>query len=249
MYFVLNAFTFGKGIGIRINGISLRFPTRYFRYFPPDYEADNFTFLTQKCKSGDVVIDIGAHFGLFAIAAAKSVAPAGRVYAFEPTPSTFKVLSQTIGLNKFESVIRPSQKAVADKPGKTKFYIGETPGDVANSLVNYNDTIHKGYDVELTSCDSFCDENKIAPAFLKIDAEGAELSVLKGASKTLKIHRPFCILSMHPLSLQKGGNSNEMVWDFVQQFNYEILYENKRIDKAGFVEKKDLFDVHLLPRG
>ncbi len=246
-YKLLHFITLGKGVKININGFKLRFPTRYYRSFPADYEKDNYKFLRDNCKKNNVVIDVGAHIGLFSVCTASLTGNQGKIYAFEPTPSTFDLMQLTIKLNHLEETIFPVKAAVADKKGKTKFYMGSGVGDVANSLVNYNDNKHLGYDVDLISLDEFVVEKKIHVDFIKIDAEGAELSVLKGAKEILKSHRPVCILAMHPDSITKFGDSNETIWNYILDFNYSVYHNDKLMDKEAFCRERNLFDVYLMP--
>ena len=150
-------------------------------------------------------------------------------------------------MNKFKDIIQPVNAAVADKKGTTKFYIADAAADNSNSLVNYRDNIHNEYTVQLLTVDDFVFENEIKLSFLKIDAEGAELSVLKGARRVLSEQRPICILAMHPKSIRKFGDSNEAIWDYICALNYRILRGNQKMEKMGFCNNSELFDVHLLP--
>lgn len=248
IYSILNMLNGGKGFSVKINNFSLRLPTRYFRYFPGDYESANFSFLESFCKKGDVIIDVGAHFGLFSVRAAQITGTNGKVYAFEPAPPTFDLLKKTISLNKVENIVFPVKAAMTDKNGEATFYISNTVGDVANSLVNYNDNIHTGYKVELIQCDTFVQKHNIKVGFFKIDAEGAELSVLKGAEKVLREQKPYCILSMHPASIIKFGDSNEKIWKFLAGLDYDVHVNNKSVTEADFCQMKEMFEAHLIPR-
>lgn len=238
-----------KGIARIINGVTIKLPVKYFRYFPADYEADNFQFLKENCKPANTVLDIGAHIGVFAVAAAKYVTGAGKVFAFEPTPSTNKLLQKTIQFNNLANVVFARNEAIGKETGKTTFYISDTEGDNSNTLISYLDDrkIHK-LEVNVTSVDTFVEEMKIdKTGFLKIDAEGAELDVMKGAIKTLQQHRPACILSIHPNPILAKGDKLEDIYDLIQQLNYSITYNNKPIAKNEFCSNRELIDVHLLP--
>jgi FkbM family methyltransferase len=244
----LNVLNGGKGLKVSINNFFLKLPTRYFRYFPKDYEAANFNFLESVCKQGDAIIDVGAHFGLFSVRASQIVGSKGKVFAFEPAPSTFSILNKTVLINNVENIVVPIKAAMSDNNGQAKFYLSSTVGDVANSLVNYNDNVHMGYEVDLIKCDSFVQKKNIKVNFFKIDAEGAELSVLKGAEWVLREQKPYCILSMHPSSILKFGDSSEKIWNFLQGLNYYILVNNKNTSEAEFCGLKEMFEVHLIPK-
>ena len=159
IYKLLDILSMGKGLKRTVNGHTLRLPTRYFKYFPKNYESENFEFLSNSCKPGAVVIDIGAHIGLFSVVASQITGKTGKVYAFEPAPDTFALLQKTIVINHEEQVIEPIQKAVGKENGKITFFITDNKADNANSLVNYRDesSLH-GIDVTVTSVDDFVKE-------------------------------------------------------------------------------------------
>ena len=68
-------------------------------------------FIRNNISEGMTVIDIGAHIGLYTIAMGKIVKGSGKIYSFEPTPATFKVLQKNIHLNEMNNIVRPLNKA------------------------------------------------------------------------------------------------------------------------------------------
>ena len=246
-YFFINTITLGNGVPITINDFKLKFPLKYHRYFPKDYEKDNFNFVRKHGRFRMISLDVGAHFGLFSIFLQKE--SKGTVYAFEPTPSTIEIIKETIKINHCEDSVHIIPSAVDERPGKAIFFINEVEGlSLANSLIDYNNPEHpqKGYEVNVTSIDEFVKEKKVMVDFIKIDAEGAELGVLKGARNTIMTTKPLIILSMHPGSITKRNESNEQIWNFLTPLNYKILFDGKQIDKKDFCNKTDLFDVQLI---
>lgn len=247
-YKVLHILTLGRGLKITVNGFTLRFPTRYFRRFPANYEADNYEFLRKHCGKGQTVIDVGAHLGLFSICAWQCTGRTGKVYSFEPTRTTFDLLQETIRINGARNHVKALQAAVADQKGKVTFYIGEAKTDVANSLVADPERKRNSYEVPMVALDEFVEKNNAGHIdFIKIDAEGAELSVLKGARKILTEHRPVCILGMHPSSIYKFGDSAKAIWDFIRDVNYRVEFNETLMEESDFCERSELFEVHLLP--
>ena len=81
---------------------------------------------------------------------------------------------------------------------------------------------------------------------IKIDAEGAEYSVLKGSEKTLRKFRPKIILGLHPKSIENFGDSLILIYDFISTLGYKITYENAIMSKEVFINKCDIFDVRLI---
>ena len=249
LYKVLNIATFGRGMKRIVNGHTLRLPTRFYRFFPDNYEHENFEFLFSSVKKGDVVLDVGAHIGLFAVIAAQTVSNEGKVYAFEPTPATYQLLQTSVAINNNQNNIKIFQKAVGSSIGKITFFISDNKADNANSLVNYKEDrpLH-GIDIDVTTIDAFVKEQNLTKInFIKIDVEGAEYDALKGSVETFNKFKPACILAIHPEPIKAKGDSLETIFDFIQQLNYKILYNNKPISKEAFCASTDLLDLHLLP--
>lgn len=246
-YGLLNLVTLGRGIKRNFEGNVVRLPTQYYRYFPEGYERENFLFLNQHLKPGMNVIDVGAHIGLMSVAIASKVGASGKVYAFEPTPTTVNILKHTIRLNKVENIfVEPV--ALSDKKGTMTFYISNYEADNSNSLVNNDrrDRDEKSIEVEVNTIDDFVKDRKISRLdFLKIDAEGAELHVLKGASSTIAKDKPPMILSIHPASIKNFGDSQESIWDMLHDWHYNIIVDGKAVDRNTFSSRTDLFEVYL----
>jgi len=246
-YFFLDTITFGRGVSVTISDFKFIFPWKFYKFFPLDYEKENFIFFRNHCKPHMNIIDIGAHFGLFSVFMSKLLG--GKVFSFEPTPSTTKILKKFIKLNKVENSVEVIQAAASDSSGKSIFYINPEEGAVGNSLVKAGEInqIAKGYEVDVIRLDDFVDTKKIKIDFIKIDAEGAELHVLKGAEKILKKDRPFIMLGIHPNALKGINITNEMIWDFLASHNYQVWYNGQKILKDHFCNEQHLFDVQLIP--
>lgn len=249
IYNLLDIAGMGKGLKRTINGHTMRLPTRYFRYFPKAYESENFEFLTNSCKPGAVIIDIGAHIGLFSVIASQVTGENGKVYAFEPAPSTYQLLQKTLTINHNESVIETFQRAVGRGTGKITFFVSDGLADNGNSLVNYKDDrpLH-GIDVEVTSVDAFIKEKNLRRLdFIKIDVEGAEYDTLRGASETLQSLRPVCIVAIHPEPIKTKGDRLEDIYDFIISCRYRIMFNKKEFSKVELLANKELIDLHIYP--
>lgn len=245
-YSLLNAVTFGKGVPRTINGLTVRFPARWSRYYPADYEKENYAFLKQQVKPGMHIIDIGAHIGLFSASASQLTGPTGKVVCFEPTPGTYAVLTETLRLNHCTNVT-PVQAAVSHTPGEAVFYIGDAEGCNSNSLVkNKSEEELTAYPVKLVDIDSVVATYQLRPSLIKIDAEGAELDVLRGGLQTYKNFKPILILGLHPDFVKKKGDTMEQIWDVVEGAGYKVNMDGKPISKDAFCNHADLFEVHCL---
>ena len=140
--------------------------------------------LERVLEPGMVFLDVGAHLGLHTLAAARRVGKSGRVFSFEPTPATYKLLCQTLRLNALDDCVT-ARRAAAGREDTTKpLYIGTISGH--NSLYPLPG-VETTVEVEVVQLD-----NELPPAqhvdVAKIDVEGAELDVLsacRGSSQKI----------------------------------------------------------------
>jgi FkbM family methyltransferase len=249
IYKIVDFFTFGKGLTKSFHGYKLRLPTRYINYFPANYETENFDFVKSSVKPGSIVFDIGAHMGFFANITAQITGSMGKVYAFEPTPSTFEMLQQMCSANKNNQTIVPVNAAVGKEEGVVTFYISNDKIDNTNSALGYrNAATHKPIDIPLTSIDTFVQKNNIARLdFIKIDVEGFEYDAVLGGLTTFKTLKPKVILAIHPKIIAEKGDRLEDIYDTVLACNFSILYNGQPISRDIFCSNTDMIDLHLIP--
>lgn len=228
--------------------MKIRFPAKWSRYYPADYEKENYTILQQFIKPGMDIIDIGAHIGLFSTCCSQLNAGKGKIISFEPTPGTYALLNETLSINKCENVISV-QAAVSEKEGIATFYISHTAGCNSNSLVkNREEKDLSAYDVKLVTIDSIITTYSLKPSLVKIDAEGAELDVLKGGVKTFKEFKPALILGLHPAFIRQKGDSLEDIWDLMTNLQYKMELDGKEMSREDFCGRDLLFDVHCFSK-
>ena len=243
-YSVLELLTFGKGVSRTINGIKIKFPAKWSRYYEPDYEADNYFFLKNYAKPGMHIIDIGAHLGLFSVSSSQLTGSTGKIICFEPTPGTYEVLKKTLALNQCDNVF-PLQQAVGAAKGESVFFVSSTAACNSNSLVeNVSEGKAEKYNVTITTIDDIVNAFQLHPDLIKIDAEGAELDVLRGGIKTLNVMKPTLILGLHPRFIKQKGDSLESIWEILMAAHYKIEMEGREVSKEAFCNNELLFDVH-----
>jgi FkbM family methyltransferase len=249
VYSLLEKITFGQGLSKTVNGVKVKLPAKYIRYFPSNYEEDNFSFLKSVCGEGAVVLDIGAHIGLFSAIAARVAGDSGKVFAFEPAPNTLPVLYQTIRINQLGNVISPVNQAMGKETGKITFFISDEEADNSNSLVSYKqDRKLNGVEVDVNTIDHFVASKKLNRVdFIKIDVEGAEFDTIRGGVEVFRKYQPSFILAIHPEPIEKKGDKLEDIYDFLLSLNYNITYNNKFISKGTFCANRELIDLHLIP--
>jgi FkbM family methyltransferase len=132
-------------------------------------------------KDGDTVVDAGANMGMFSVWVAKNYRHS-HIYAFEPTPETFAILQKNIAPY---PNIKAFNCALGEKAGHASIVVMESSGS------NY---IGKGgIPVEIKTIDSM----NIKLNFLKMDTEGYEGNILKGAAQTIRENKPIIAMSAY----------------------------------------------------
>lgn len=135
-------------------------------------------------QPGMNVVDIGAHIGTYTVLAAEKVGITGKVIAIEPEPNNYKVLVENINLNNFKNVI-PTDIALSDHDGTEKFYFYDR--STCHSLVPEDNKKNDFIEVKVQTLDNLLDKLNLKKVdIIKIDTEGSEIPILKGAEKTLK---------------------------------------------------------------
>jgi FkbM family methyltransferase len=176
-------------------------------------------------KPGDVVIDAGANIGLTSIYASKLTGSKGSVYGFEPLNSTFELLCKNIRINRIKNIV-PLQIALSNYNGKGNIYPNIHINRGAASL-NPNQVEQNPIDVEVKTLNSWIKENNIFNIdFIKIDVEGSELELLKGASELFQ-HSPKPTICMeYSEEVSRDNNINDL-YNFLKNELGYILFKSK----------------------
>jgi FkbM family methyltransferase len=139
---------------------------------------------------GSAVFDIGANVGYYTLLASVLAGESGHVYAFEPVPRNLRYLRRHIALNQLSNVT-VMDSAVSDVTGRSRFSVS---GSSAIGSLSEQGEIEVA---TLALDDLDAAQGVRAKSHLKIDVEGAELKVLRGAEAFLKTWRPSILLATH----------------------------------------------------
>ena len=159
--------------------------------FYSKYAIDELTTL-DSVRNKDI-IDAGGYVGdtalLFSSYTDKSI------HVFEASPSNMDIIRETIRLNQLENIV-PVSKALGEKSGTATFSLGER--NSCNSLVErpgYNYTDH--IEVPVVTLDDYVRENNLEVGLIKVDIEGGEQLLLKGAVETIRTQHPILLISIY----------------------------------------------------
>lgn len=166
-------------------------------------EQDTMTCFGNLLSAGDTVLDVGSHIGYTALWFAHLVGPTGRVYCFEPGPNNLPYLRRNIdGLDNIDVLpmgmgdhVRRSTLFTENLTGQNNsFVVGGYDELQKNADRAYSDARVTPVEVEMTTLDTFCAGLSGLPTLIKIDVEGFELEVLRGAKGILHDHENAPIL-------------------------------------------------------
>jgi FkbM family methyltransferase len=215
---VLNALSSSSGVEVRIAGCPIRLSPRFAGAAWESIEQQSYESFANAVRGGDVVYDVGAHIGTYTVLALQKSAPSGRVVAYEPVDLTRDFLKRHLQWNcgGDRVVVRPV--CCGSQTGQASLYFreGEMSGD--SGLVPVNGA--KSTVVPVRTLDSEVKELGLVPTIIKIDVEGWELEVLKGAENILARYRPLLFLSLHPEALARLHTSSDVVQAWLEERGY-----------------------------
>lgn len=208
-----------------------------YRLSQGDWSEESETeFLLKNAINADVFIDIGACVGVYSVAVAKKN-PECKVYAFEPDLENLKWINASSQLNNVK--VETKKYAIGNKNGEIVFYSNKNARGIhtvnKESLQESNNEQSQicSTKVEMRKLDYLIKEKEIeCPDLIKIDVEGAELEVLKGARNIIETSRPKILIEVHPNKIQAFNDCIENVKHFLIKKNYNIEFLDKNHIKA-----------------
>jgi len=182
-------------------------------------------------KQGDIFIDIGAHAGAYCIRAAKIIGERGKVIALEPHPENFKLLLSNIAYNKLNNVIA-LPVAASDADGISHLYV-TAHGTGSHTLVKHEKNKYVSeLIVRTVTLDSIIERFKLSRLdWIKIDVEGAELKVLRGGEKALKIARK--------LIIEVWNENSDYIFNLLKSYGYKIYPIQRNPENIYILARKD----------
>jgi FkbM family methyltransferase len=160
------------------------------------YEAEKQHLVEKIVTPNSIVFDIGAHTGFYTLLASVLVGEKGKVFAFEPLPKNIYYIKEHLRLNKINNVTL-IEAAVSDHNGKT--YFETTASSFEGHITDSGDL-----EVNTVGLDQLMANGEIiAPHYMKIDVEGAEMLLLTGAKSLLTNYHPTIFLATHGDEVKK----------------------------------------------
>jgi FkbM family methyltransferase len=180
-----------------------------------------------------MVFDLGANCGFFSLRIL-DIYPDAKIYAFEPQHSLVKSFNNCINQNQLSDKVEIRQTAVGDTNGKSIFYENRSP--ISASLVKEKvsrRSIRKKYEIDHITVDQFCSDSNISCIdILKIDVEGSEIDVLKGANDIMntvkvlfiEVHPPFATANQIENILNQYNLVRDKTLERAQTNDHDLVF-------------------------
>ena len=219
-----------------------------------NYESVETAFVQRYVKRGMAAVDVGANLGWFTVHLAQLVAAEGRVDAFEPRYDLLELLNKTIAENRLSNVATHNfALAAQNSHGQVIWSVHDAnPGGtnlVASDFVAPGITAQP---IAVRTLDA-CISHRVH--FIKLDVEGAELLVFKGAERILVKDRPLILVEINPSNLMRtSGVSAAEFGQFVEKWGYGLYGLaadgscEKQVSNSELSAIQTLMNVAMLPK-
>lgn len=203
-------------------------------------------FLARQVKPGMHVIDVGANFGYYTLLLGDAVGSTGRVIAIEPNPETASLLYQTILLNGFLARTQIIDKALSDANGTAWLY--SPSGEPKNARLVDRPELAGGKTFEISTVT--LDELALGwprVDLVKIDAEGAEVAIVKGMRRLIERDKPRIVLEFNAARYEQPSDFlEELLATYGTGQQLQMDGNILPLDKRTVLDQKDLEDRLLL---
>jgi FkbM family methyltransferase len=199
-------------------------------------ELRQIEFFLKNVRPGDVALDVGGHAGQYAVLLGSLTGNEGRVFSFEPDATARSFLVRNIELNKLEGRVSVEPVALSDRNGQHTFFSlgGNSMSSLARAglgSASHSDLVSETI-VQTMRLDDFVTKRGLRyPDWIKIDTEGAEILILKGAPETLRSVRGI-LCELHPYVWDEFGSTFDELLALVEESGRTIRYLDPAHDIA-----------------
>ena len=196
-----------SGLGWEVNGAPIRIHPHVRHLIPHVNEPALFRFLQGNIQPNQTVLDVGAFLGAYAVFEALWSGPMGRVICFEPTPGMWRWIDAHRRYNGVEDRVRLIRAAVGERAGQMDFMVNHLEPYRNMAVGALSGGEFQRIQVPVVTLDDVCTEFNVVPDWIRMDVQGFEFDVLKGARRTITRHRTRLkiIMETHPQLWPKLG--------------------------------------------
>ena len=193
-------------------------------YIAGSVDPNEFAFLDRFLQPGMTFLDIGANEGIYSVFAARRVGAEGTVWAFEPSRRELDRLRCNLELNGLQ--VRVFPLALADSAGRADLRVAGYGHEGQNTLGAFayaGVEVARTEPVDLMRLDDVVEQNPLGRLdAIKVDVEGAELRLFRGATATLRRFRPVLLFEASDAALRLQGASCEALFDHLRNQQYDL---------------------------
>ncbi|MDC0931506.1 FkbM family methyltransferase [Methylophilaceae bacterium] len=190
----------------------------------------------EESKNKKCILDIGAHAGFTVLPVSININIDAKLYAFEPSTENFKALQNNLLMNGCDNVFVENCLVGEEKNDNVSFYERDDICATSSIVNNLNRKFNKTSKKQIT-IDLYCNAHNIKPDLIKIDVEGAEIDVLRGARKTISKFKPIIFLSVHPREIRALGYSEQDLLYEIHKNNYKLTnIDGSKVDEFAYIE-------------
>jgi FkbM family methyltransferase len=207
-----------------------------YAIYKQSFEAGPIDRLQEFVPDGSVAIDVGANVGFFSLRFAHWVGDGGKVIAIEPEDLNYGSLIAALTREGLQDRVDALKAVAAAEAGSV--FLEINPLHPADHKLSRDGT---GIPVKAVTLDELVpDKRRLSPALVKIDVQGAEMLVLKGAGDILKFAGPALFIELHEEGLQKFGTSVSAILDYLSEYGYEPYW----LTRTGPHDKTSAAEIH-----
>jgi FkbM family methyltransferase len=214
------------------------------------FESAEFAFVSRFLRPGMIVLDVGAHHGFYTLLLSKRVRKEGRVIAFEPSARERRALLRHLRINNCGNV-RVEALALGSEEKDASLFVVEGCHSGCNSLRTPAHDVRGQFTpapVHIVRLDDWLNAQKIKQVdFIKLDVEGGELDVLRGAEDLLKRRpRPLILAELQDVRAKAWGHQAKDVAEFLRSLGFHWLKPTLAGSLARFPEAQTEYDDNLV---
>lgn len=194
-------------------------------YFTGSFEPETTAAIRRLVVPGFVVLDIGANIGCHALRMAKLVGDRGKVFAFEPMPWARRKLEANLALNRFGNV-EVVARGLSDAARLETVHFRSSWSLGATGRSSEDPASAGAHLVEFSRLDDVLAEKKLGRVdFIKLDVDGYEFKVLRGADTLLREHHPTILMELGAYTLRSVGDDIRAMVTYLVERGYRFYEE------------------------
>ncbi len=183
----------------------------------------DYALLQTLARGKQCIFDVGANVGLTMLVMAETMAPDGRLVAFEASEKGCYLIRDNAALNGLSARVQVVNALVSDHSGYALDFFGEAASGSASVIPGYL-AHHRALRKATLALDDFVARTALTPEFIKIDVEGAELAALAGLATTMRTIRPLIFVELHSWGDMTVPGTAAKLLPQLAELGYHMIY-------------------------